>query len=331
MPRPSQRPSHTQSRIQSHTQLAPLHLARALSLCGLLLVPILASAPAFAQAAPAAGAQAKAKDVAPDTLFTSATSQLDAALRERVNEDGLVDYAKLKGDRGLETFVAALPGVDVSKFPAFEVKAAPEDDTRRPGSKPDKKGGKDKKADTVDRSWELAFWINAHNALALKTLADAYPIGSPDEVKDFLTRKYSVAGGQYTLAELREKASRLDPRATFAMIDGTQGGPKMAPHAARAYGLNETLESSVTALVNDPRLVELERIENRVAVPPFLATIDEAWKPRTATRKWDGIRYLLSAYTAASANRNYFTTNRYEVLFGPGSRKLNIVPSVFAG
>ena len=311
MPRPSQRPSHN--------RLAPARLARALTLSSLLLVPALA----WAQQAPAAGATASA----PDTLFTSATSLYDTALKGRVSEAGFLDYAKLKGEANLAAFVAALPGVDTTKFPAFEVKATPEDSTNATR----KKNDKDKKGPTVDRSWELAFWINAHNALAIKTLADAYPIGSPDDVKDFATRKHSVAGGQYTLGEIRARASQIDRRATFAMIDGTQGGPKMAPRAMRAFGLNSTLESAVTALVNDPQLIRLQRIDNRVAVAPFLALVDEAWKPRTATRKLDGIRYLLSAYAAAGPDRNYYTTNRFDVLFDAGIRKLNVVPSTFGG
>lgn len=312
MTRPSQRPRHN--------RLAPARLARALSICS-LLVPALAWAQQ-SPAPPASGAAARAS--VPDTLFTSATSLYDTALKARVSEAGLLDYAKLKGDRDLDAFVAALPGVDTTKFPAFEVKAAPEADGSR------KKNDKDK-GPTVDRSWELAFWINAHNALAIKTLADAYPIGSPDEVKDFATRKFSVAGGQYTLNEIRARAGQLDRRATFAMIDGTQGGPKMAPRALRAYGLNSTLESAVIALVNDPQLVQLQRIDNRVSVAPFLATVDAAWKPRTATRKLDGIRYLLSAYAAAGPDRNYYTTNRFDVLFDTGIRKLNVVPSAFGG
>ena len=314
MPRPSQR--------LSHNRLAPARLARALSLCSLLLVPALAHAQQTVAPAPNA-----AKAGRPDTLFTGATSLYDDAIKTRVSEAGFLDYAKLKGDANLEAFVAALPSVDTTKFPAFEVKATPEDDARtgRRANKNDKKGP------TVDRSWELAFWINAHNALAIKTLADAYPIGSPDDVKDFATRKHSVAGGQYTLGEIRARAGQIDRRAPLAMIDGTQGGPKMAPRAMRAYGLNDTLESAVTALVNDPRLVQLQRIDNRVSVAPFLASVDEAWKPRTATRKLDGVRYLLSAYAAAGPDRNYYTTNRYEVLLGQGIRKLNVVPSAFGG
>ena len=319
MTRPSQRPCHN--------RLAPVRLARALSLSGLLLVPALAFAQQFP--VPSANAGAAAQDSTPDTLFTTATSLYDNALKSRVSETGLLDYAKLKDDRDLAAFVAALPGVDTSKFPVFEVKATPEDEAA-PGRKV-KKNSKDKKGPTLDRSWELSFWINAHNALAIKTLADAYPIGSPDDVKDFATRKYSVAGGQYTLEQIRARASQIEPRATFAMIDGTQSGPKMAPRALRAYGLNGTLESAVKALINDPQLVQLQRINNRVTVAPFLATTDEAWKPRTATRKWDGIRSLLSAYASAGPDRNYYTTNSYSVLFGTGNRKLNIVPSAFAG
>jgi hypothetical protein len=315
----------------------PFHrLARTLTLSSLLLAPSWAQIAhaqdaAPAQAAAQAAASAPALDVSKDPLFTSGTTLYDSALQGRVSKAGLIDYAKLKDNANLATFVAALPAVDVSRFPVFEIKDEEKDKDK------DKNvvAGKDKKSSKdgpkMDRSWELSFWINAHNALVLKTLSDAYPIGSPDEIKDFTTRKFAVAGGQYTLEELRQKAGAIDRRAPFAMIDGTQGGPKMAPRALRAYGINDTLESAISAMVNDGRLVELERINNRVAVPPFLATVDEAWKPGASRRKWDGIRYILSAYTEARANRSYYTTNEYQVLLGPPSRKLNIVPSDFSG
>lgn len=331
MTRPSQRPA-----FNAHNRLI-----RTLTLSSLLLAPALSCSLAHAQSeAPPQGAIGARPDVgvramAPDTLFTRATSMYDEALKDHVNEAGLLDYSKLKGNDNLAAFVAALPGVDVSRFPAFPTKAAPEDSDAAPSRTPKAdKSNKNKKANSepsVDRSWELAFWINAHNALAIKTLADAYPLSSPDQVKDFGTRKFAVAGGQYTLAEIRARASKIDPRATFAMTDGTVSGPKMAPHAMRAYGLNDTLESSVSALVNDPKLVELMRIQNRVAVPQFLAFADELWKPRISTRKWDGIRYLLSAYTSASPDRNYYTTNRYDVVFAPADRRINVVPPVFGG
>jgi len=306
-------------------------LSRTLTISSLLLagtLPFASRAQDAAPAEPTAPAGPLALDTKPDPLFTRATAVYDAALQNRVDKQGLIDYAKLKGDRSLDAFVAALPQVDVSAFPAFEVKGEPDDKDKArsvAGRKPVRAQPK------IDRSWELSFWINAQNAIALKTFADAYPISSPDDIKDLSTRKFAVARGQYTLDELRQKAGKIDPRAAFSMIDGTTSGPRLAPRALRAYGINGTLDAGVSALINDPRQVELQRIQNIVIVPPFLASVDEMWKPRTARRKWDGIRYLLSAYTSASANRNYFTTNEYQVLFGSSDRKLNRIPSAFTG
>jgi hypothetical protein len=290
-------------------------LSRTLTISALLVAPAVAPLVFL----PPAHAQATAQAANTDTLFVVGTSLFDVALQERIDKAGRIDYAKLKGSNSLAAFVAALPGVDVSKFPTFEIKDEKADAA---GASRDKK--KDE-APKVDRSWELSFWINAHNGLILKALSDVYPVNSPDEVKGLAERKFAVAGKEYTLPEMRALAGKMDPRAPFAMIDGTLSGPKIAPRAVRAYGLNETLESAVRAVVDDPRLVDLQRIENRVAVAPFLATVDEMWKPRAARRKWDGIRYILSAYTSTRANRNYFTTNDYQVQFAPGDRKINAV------
>jgi hypothetical protein len=79
----------------------------------------------------------------------------------------------------------------------------------------------------------------------------------------------------------------------------------------------------VRAFINHPRNVELNRIQNRVAVNEFLATVDEAFKPNAGRRKWEGIRFLLAAYTEQRANRSFFNTGDVQVVFTPRSYTLN--------
>jgi hypothetical protein len=301
-----------------------LALPFALSVLSCALPVLAQDAPAPATTLAPASSSPSRQPSSTDTLFVGKTSLYDAALAKRIDKEGNLAYIKIKGDAGLDAFVAALPSVDVSKFPVFEIKEEEGKEERRVK--------KDAPVEPrLDRSWELAFWINAHNALAIKAIADAYPVNSVDEIKDFDTRVYRVAGGDYTLPQIRAKAAQMDKRALFAMTDGTLSGPRLAPRAVRAFGLNGTLESSVVAYVNDPRMVELSRIQNKVAVNPFLMSVDEAWKPVVARRKWDGIRALLAAYTNQRANQSYFTTNEYQVLFSPTNRKLNATASEFDG
>ena len=170
----------------------------------------------------------------------------------------------------------------------------------------------------------MVFWVNAYNALVLKTIADAYPINNVGDIKNFDTAKvHTVAGQQYSLAELRQKIGKMQPRALFALTDGTTSGPKLAPRVYRWDGFSQALEAAADAFVNDARNVTLDRIQNRVTVNEFLAEVDEPFKPKNARRKWDGIRQVLASYTDARANRSYFDTGDYQVVFVPRDRDLN--------
>jgi hypothetical protein len=242
-------------------------------------------------------------------------SLLDAALEKRVNREGEINYAQLKDDKNLERFVRAVATADLSKFPVFKAVVVEENPN---SSKKKQELPKD------DHSWEMVFWINAYNAHVLKTIADAYPLNNVSGIKDFDTAQtHAVAGQNYSFEQMRKKIAALEPRALFALIDGTRSGPALAPRAYRWSDLAALLEANARAFVNNPRNVELTRIQNKVAVSDFLATVDEAFRPKGARRKWDGIRWLLAAYTDQRANRSFFTTGEYQVSFTPRSQELN--------
>lgn len=242
-------------------------------------------------------------------------SLLDEAIDKRISKESEVNYTQLKGDKNLEEFVRRLATADISRFPVFtSMPKVPEGQVAKPEDlKP-----------IEDRSWEMVFWVNAYNALVLKTISDAYPINNVGDIKNFDTAKIHVVGGQkYSLAELRQKIGKLEPRALFALTDGTSSGPKLAPRVYRWDGFSQALEAAADAFVNDARNVTLDRIQNRVTVNEFLAEVDEPFKPKNSRRKWDGIRRVLASYTDARANKSYFDTGDYQVLFVPRDRDLN--------
>ena len=172
---------------------------------------------------------------------------LDHAFQGRVNRSGEVDYAKLKGDPYLDIFVKGAAIADVSQFPVLPLPPLPDDKDAKPRQ---------------SRMPELVFWINAYNANVLKTVADAYPINKIDEIKDFDTAKtHRIAGQNYSFRELRQKIAGFDPRALFALTDGTKGGPLLAPAAYRLSGINDLLEIAVSNFVRDPRNVASQSLE----------------------------------------------------------------------
>jgi hypothetical protein len=268
-------------------------------------VMLAAVSPPATSSAPAATANNFAQGI----LFPY--SILDKALLDNVDKSGNVDYLALKGNKNLDLFLQAVATADLSQFPTFEVQPDPKD-----------KNGKV----TINRNAELVFWINAYNAHILKTLADAYPLKSPDEIKGLDTDKtHRVAGNLYSLRELREKIIEFDPRALFALTEGTRGGPMLSMHAYRFYGFNDMLNAAVNAFINDPRNVEVVRIQNKVTVNDFLKQANDLFANRanSGNRKLGGLRFLLSSYTDRRGERSYFTTNDYQIIFKSRDRNLN--------
>ncbi|HVF09738.1 MAG TPA: DUF547 domain-containing protein [Abditibacteriaceae bacterium] len=269
---------------------------------GAMSAPPALAADALADAPAGAPAPAKAK---PPLLWSDFPSLFDAFLFGKVDKVGNMDYLALKGDKKLDRFIEAVATADLSKFPTWTLK--------------DKDG-----KETIDRSVELVFWINAFNGHVLKTIADAYPVNSPYDIKDFDTAKtHTVAGKTYSLAEMRDKIGKADPRTIFALINGTRGGPLLAPAAYRYKDIDYLLTVAVAVFVNLEGNVVVDRIKNTATLNEFFAQADPFFKPSSGRGKWPGIRAILKTYVERKVDRNYFTTNDYQIKFKPSDSRVN--------
>lgn len=239
-------------------------------------------------------------------------SLLDRAFTGNVDLKGNVDYLKLKDNADLKLFLEATRTADLSKFPTFNV------------YEEDPKTGRKTEVRKV-RSPELVFWINAYTAHRLAAIAEAYPIRSINEIKDFDTAKtHEIAGEKYSFKELRAKiASFGDPRALFALPTGTAGGFLPSPKAVRWSEFDARMNAAVEVFVNDPRNVSLNRIQNTVTLNPEFREIDEFMQPSGKYRKGEGIRAALAGYTKQRANRSFFTTNDFRINYGAGNHAIN--------
>lgn len=236
---------------------------------------------------------------------------LENVLKRFVDAKGNVAYARAKGDNDLEIYVraVALAELGAEKFPVFQ--SLVDEEKPEKGTKP-------------DDSAELAFWINAYNALRIKAIADAYPVNSLTQIKGLETDKTRVVGGQsYSFAELRAKIGAFDGRALFVLMSGDGSGPSAPQLAARYLGLGKQMNIATRAFVNDPTRVEpLNRLANKVVVSPYLQEVDAFFKAPTARRKWDGVRDVLAGYTTG-ANKNALRTGDANVEFLRPNAKVN--------
>jgi hypothetical protein len=239
-----------------------------LSLAGLSTLAVFASRPVAAQTTDGSA------DVATSTAVSSAAASgavaapvdtgqgiafphylLDRALEPNVGKDGRIDYVSLKGNKISTRICRPLPPPISASFPVFPI----------PPRVNERTGKVEESArPTENRNAEMVFWINAYNAHIVNRLAAAFPINSPDEIKDLDTAKvHRVAGQDWSLRDMRKKIGSFDPRALFTLTNGTLGGPLLQPIAYRFSGIDQQLENAVQTFIDDPRNVELLRINNR--------------------------------------------------------------------
>ncbi len=133
-------------------------------------------------------------------------------LAQSVREDG-IDYAGLAAGRGaLDAYVHALATAD-------------------PG------------ATGPDR---IAFWINAHNALALQQAIDARPVAGE-------TRAWKVAGRDVTLDGIEEILKEFrEPLVHFALHRASRSSPPLSAVPYEGRDLASSLAQQTRAFLGDP-------------------------------------------------------------------------------
>ena len=151
-----------------------------------------------------------------------------------VNDQGRIDYAGLKKDRGkLNQFVTHLQTIDPEGLP--------EDDRK-------------------------AFWINAYNALTVQTVVENYPVKSIRHINFGLVWKLkkNVAQGKYSLDDIEHKILRPqgDPRVHFVLNCASTGCPKLPRKPFYPATLEEQLAQEASKFINDPGKVRLDRSED---------------------------------------------------------------------
>jgi hypothetical protein len=157
-------------------------------------------------------------------------------LTQAVDSGGDVDFARLRAfpkrlNQYLDQLAAISPESDPSAFPT------PADKT--------------------------AYWINAHNAIALRIILDRYPVRSLDQVPDFeQNNRYALGGQLYSLSQIRSKvaAYRHDPQVLFDLTDYTRSAPPLLPKAYEGNTLKSLTRQAMHTVLANPHLVAFERI-----------------------------------------------------------------------
>jgi hypothetical protein len=175
-------------------------------------------------------------------------SVFDRLLRSYVDDSGLVNYRAWKS-RDEETLRNYLKSLD---------KVRP---------------------DLLGRPEELAFWINAYNALTIQGILEFYPIQS---IKDKVNRilgfniwddyPMAVNGKAYSLNDIEHKILRKmgEPRIHFAIVCASVGCPKLLSEAYAGVNLDRRLEDQAIHFFAQQRNFRIDRARKTVHLSSIL-------------------------------------------------------------
>ncbi len=181
---------------------------------------------------------------------------LDYSLYERVlarhvNDRGLVNYRQLKNNRGeLDQFTKGFGTLNPSTYQEW------------------------------DQADQLAFWINAYNALTLKAVIDHYPIRA-GFFKSLVYPKNSirqipgvwdelafpVLGRTLTLNDIEHQIIRKEfrePRIHLALVCASRGCPPLRSEPYRGEELDAQLNDQAHAFLSDPEKFHIDKGQGRI-------------------------------------------------------------------
>ena len=128
------------------------------------------------------------------------------------------------------------------------------------------------------REEQIAFWLNAYNALVLRTVADHYPLqGRSSEYPARSIRQipgaferltHRVAGRTLTLDQIEQTilSGFHDPRLYFALGRGAVGGGRLRSEAFTAARLEQQLAEVADECVTRAQCVSIDRESGKVGV-----------------------------------------------------------------
>ena len=182
----------------------------------------------------------------------------DRVLKQHVTEDGRVDYAAIRENPAeLKAYLAAVAA-------------------RSPASHPN---------DFPTREAQLAYWINAYNALVFHGVVEAWPVKSVRDIGTlpysfFWRKKFPVGGRKYTLNGIEDILRKQfgEPRVHFVLVCAAKSCPILERQAFTAENVEELLEKNTRAFINDPRNLKIDAAANRVTVARIFTFYDGDFK-----------------------------------------------------
>ncbi|MEJ2717118.1 MAG: DUF547 domain-containing protein [Deltaproteobacteria bacterium] len=237
----------------------------------LVLVGVLVTAAFGMWESPAADSPVP-KAAAKSTQGSFSYADYAAALRNYVDDHGLVNYGKLKANRKkLDAFAASIATLDPKVF------------------------------DTWSEKEKLAFWINAYNALTLLAIIDNYPIQSSffrslrfpkNSIRQIAgvwdELEFPVMGRKLTLDKIEHDILRPkfnEPRIHMAIVCAALGCPILRNEPYVASKIDSQLNDQAARFMKNPRKFRIDRKDKRVYFSPIFKWFGDDFVPAYGTNK----------------------------------------------
>jgi hypothetical protein len=189
-----------------------------------------------------------------------------------------------------------------------------------------------------------AFWLNAYDALVLRTVIDAYPIKArsaeypPKSIRQipgaFEQLKHRVAGQSLTLDEIEKNmlASFGDARLVLALGRGAIGSGRLRSEVYQGSRLEEQLTLAVKECATRVNCIKVDRDNDVLEVTPLVSWREDAFIQtfaKAGEKQW-GNRSPVERAVAAmvfphlfSREKNLLEDNTFKMKYGVFDWRLN--------
>jgi len=198
--------------------------------------------------------------------------------------------------------------------------------------------------DKMSREEQIAFWLNAYNALVLKTIIDHYPIAggsgaypakSIRQISGAFERlPHRVAGRTITLDQIEQTvlAGFHDPRVFFALGRGAAGSGRLRSEAFTPARLEEQLAETAAECVTRAQCIRIDRETAKVHVSSIFSwrekefTAAYADKAPAAFSSRSPIERAVIAYVLPKllpTEKEFLEKNSFQLVYTPFDWTLN--------
>ena len=209
-------------------------------------------------------------------------SAWDHVLKKFVTEQGRVDYAALQAnvaelDRYVAELAAQSPASDPQSFPT--------------------------------RQSQLAYWINAYNALVMKGVIDRWPVESVRKIGSlpysfFWRKKFVLGERKYTLDTIEGimRKNLAESRVHFALVCAANSCPRLQREAYTPENTGRLLEEAARFYINEPRNLRIDPGQNRVTVARIFSFYHEDFENYAREKHLRAIGQPILDYIRVYAN-----------------------------